>query len=73
VYLAHITVMLTQTVPTLKDHSTARVIRDTLEMECFAKVSLDTFECMGSGKYVFHMRDSDKLAHRISKSHGAAV
>ena len=31
-YLVHITVMLTPTVPIPKDRSTARVIRDTLEM-----------------------------------------
>ena len=38
--LAHITVMLMPTAPTPKDHSTARVIRDTLEMESRVLVSI---------------------------------
>ena len=33
IFILLITAMLMQTVPTPKDHSTARVIRDTLEME----------------------------------------
>ena len=33
IFILLITAMLTPTVPTLKDHSTAHVIRDTLEME----------------------------------------
>ena len=37
--LEHITVILTPTAPTLKAHSTARVIRDTLEMESRVLVS----------------------------------
>ena len=35
------TVILTPTVPTPKDRSTARVIRDTLEMESRVKVKID--------------------------------
>ena len=38
--LAHITVMLMPTAPTPKDRSTARVIRDTLEMESRVLVSI---------------------------------
>ena len=39
-----ITVMMTRTVPTPKDHSTAPVIRDTLEMEFYVLViPLDIF------------------------------
>ena len=44
-YLAIISILLTivtmmQTVPTLKDHSTARVLLDTLEMESLVLVSI---------------------------------
>ena len=38
----HTTVMLTPTAPTPKDRFTARVIRDTLEMESRVLVSLKT-------------------------------
>ena len=48
VHLANTTAMLTPTAPTPKDHSTVRVIRDTLEMESPAKVSLSTCDCMTS-------------------------
>ena len=45
--LEHITVILMQTAPTLKDHSIVLVIRDTLGMESLAMVSCT--HCLGGG------------------------
>lgn len=48
-HLEHTTVMLMRTVPTLMDHSTARVTQDTLEMGSRVLVSLVSWS---GGAYV---------------------
>lgn len=54
--------------PTQRDHSTAHVIRDTLEMELFVKVTKEYYVCMAEP--VFFPVASDKLidAHALISS-----
>jgi len=51
--LADITVMLMPTAPTPKDHSTARVIRDILEMESLVMVN----SSHSSEEFMFEYRE----------------
>ena len=54
--------------PTRRDHSTAHVIRDTLEMELFVKVTKECYVCMAEP--AFFPVASDKLidAHALISS-----